>query len=726
MFPRSLIALWLVPIVLAVLASAAPTDQAPWLGQEWSVRRVVDIKSESSRQPGAEVGVCTFFCGGLVKPDGSDVRVTVKGRQLTPHRVLQVGPGDLVRVAFAAVPGETRYYVYHGNPKADAPAAWEPQRGVLLEVRRWTGGPPDKLDQVKAAWTKATPLGGDFVSHVSFGFNPFAESETPAIYHFTGWFLPAQPGAYSIATSSNGGSWVLIDGQEVVAWPGAHGPLGDARHAKSVTLTLVPHRLDYWNVNHAGTVQVVAAWEVPQSGHFEPIPAKAFLPVAEGTLIETDMPAEKLVADFFADNAGEAWWPDQYAVRMRFKNLSKNLDLQKGKVEWDFGDGQTSTLFSPTHIYLASGDYTVALKVSRQADSSTFHTKVHVDRNWAKQTEGAIELAKKYADEVALYNFAKLDVRSLIYAVSLLEHEAMTAPLVLACAELLNRPELKELQIHKYGLLLGEYQVKGTQAQQAVATYRKIEERLKAPPLRAELAYHAADTLQHDLHRYDEAEKEYQRLLKSYATSGADAMLRRAHIGMGDVWRHRGDGDKARQEYHAASSIKVINYPPNEAAVRVGTLARYVEEYTRDKQWEWAFKFLDDWAWEFPEDKLTGNWSFLRASALQVQGEKQEALLEAMDLLGANPESPYAVRLLMLGAKIQVALGNRDKAKLLLQSAVEDYPEDPNQAEARKQMMALEGAGVTTPPASTTAPTPAAKPAPGPATPPGKVRRKLQ
>jgi TolA-binding protein len=102
-------------------------------------------------------------------------------------------------------------------------------------------------------------------------------------------------------------------------------------------------------------------------------------------------------------------------------------------------------------------------------------------------------------------------------------------------------------------------------------------------------------------------------------------------------------------------------------------------------------KFLEDWAWEFPGDKLTGHWSTLKAAALAAQGKKADAVEEAMDVLGANPQSPYAVRLLMLAAECQVALGQTDKARLLLQTASDDYPEDPDQAKARTRLMALGG-----------------------------------
>ena len=689
--PRSA-PLGLAVAMVAAWASAALADQAPWLAPEWPVRRVVDARPDSTRYSGGEVAAATFYTAGLAKPDGTDIRVAVKGKQLTPHRVLQVGPGDLIRIAFQAVPGETRYFIYYGNLKAPAPELWEPQRGVLLECRQWKGGAPASLDQVKQAWAKATPIGADFVSHVSFGFNPFTETDTPALFHYTGWFVAPEPGTYSIATSSDDDSWLFIDGHEIVSWTGTHTAVGDARHAKPVNLDEAVHRLDYWHVNQAGPLMAVAAWKTPKADRYEPIPAKAFLKVADAALIEMDVTGQKIVADFFPENAGETWWPDQYAFRIQFRNISKGVGIQRGgKFEWDFGDGQTSVLPNPRHTYLAAGDHTVTLKCTQAGETSTFRTKVHVDRDWWKQAEKNPDPPRPYADDAAQYDFTKLDIRSLTAALSLFEHELLGPPIVAAGQELLKRPGLEEREVRRIGMLVADNLCKLRKVDEGSALYRQLEGRLKGPVAKAEAAVRIGEALLEDQRKYDDAAKEYQRVVKTYATSGAEAALRRAHIGLGDIGRHRGDGDKAHSEYEAATATKIVSYSPTEGAVRVGTLARYVEEYTREKQWEWAFKSLDDWAWEFPADKLQGHWSLLKAGALAAKGDKAGALLEAMDLLAANPRSAYAVRLLMLAADCQVAVNQPDKARLLLQTAAEDYPEDPYQQKAHDKLMGLGG-----------------------------------
>ena len=684
-------------LAAVVGAATAPVvaDQAPWLDPAWTVRRVVGAVVEDTGQAGGEVAVCAFYTGGMAKPDASDVRVAINGRRLVGHRVLQAGPADLVRVAFEALPNITRYYIYYGNPGAPPPTPWEIQRGVLLEARQWVlADRPAALPVIEAAWQKARPVGADFVSHISFGHHPFAADGTPTVFHYTGWFIPPRPGTYSIATSSDGGSWVVIDGRPVVAWPGPHGPVRDARHAQDVVLTQALHRIDYWNVSHSGRTMMVAAWKAPGDNQYRAIPPAVFLPVAGAKLVEVDLKGETLVADFFAEHADEAWWPSRYAVRMAFRNLSKVVTVgRSGRFDWDFGDGQTSAELEPTHVYLAPGDYTVSLKASRATLSNTFRTNVRVERDWFNQASRDVTPIARYAEAVARYDLAKLDVRNLVLAVDLFNHQKMQQPLIAAAAELtLKRDGVLEKDLVDNGLLLGRTLRAAGRADEALRAYRSIEPRIKAGRRRAEIAVQIGETLRTDLLRYDEAEKEYQRVLKTYTTTaGAEAELRRAHIGLGDVWRHRGDGEKAREAYAAAAAIRLTFQPPNVVAVRVGTLARYVEEYTRERQWEWAFQFSDDWAWEFPLDKLKGHWSLLRAKALLARGDRPAALREAMDLLGASPDSTYAVRLLMFAAECHVADGQTDKARLLLQTAVEDYPEDGDQDAARARLQALGG-----------------------------------
>ncbi len=681
----------------ALAAVHASADLAPWLEGPWEERRVVDavVKTPVAAE-GDEVAVADFFSGGLVRPDGRDVRVADAEGRFVSHRVLQMGPGDLVRVAFAVSPGVERYYVYYGNESADPPPPWRPKRGVLLEARRWKNGDLGRLTAVRDAWQRAPALGADFVPNVSLGFNPFADSSVPVVFRFVGFFRADEAGRYQVATSSDGPSWVLVDGEEVVSWPGQHGATSRARHTKPVSLTAGVHRLDYWYVNPGGQVIAVAAWRRPGQTRYEAIPPSAFLPVVEASLVERDVKGRRVVADFFPEKAGQTWWPDHYAVRVRFRNLSRGVSRRHGgSFRWDFGDGQTSTEAEPDHVYLAHGDYKVALRVSRGAMNHTFETTVRVEPDWYKQTSRHVEPRGRYAHAVAEYDLAALETDGLVHAADLFAIEELRVPTIKAAGLLaLKRDDLPEPQALQYGRLLGEQLLAADRPQEALEAYRRIEQRLKSPARRAEMAARAAGVLLNHLHRYDQAEAEFRRVLDTFATIPG-RIVRQAHIGIGDVRRHEGKTDEARQAYAEAERIDLKSRGPKHEAIRIGTLARYVEDHTREGRWEWVHRYLDEWAWEFPEEKLKGHWSYLRGKALAAQGKWADALREAHDLLACNPQSAYAVRLLVLAAECQEKLGQRDRARLMLQTAVEDYPEDPHREEARAKLTALGGPLVT-------------------------------
>ncbi|MEX2483409.1 MAG: S8 family serine peptidase [Brumimicrobium sp.] len=67
--------------------------------------------------------------------------------------------------------------------------------------------------------------------------------------------------------------------------------------------------------------------------------------------------------------------PDYLTVD--FFNTSSNAST----FEWDFGDGNTSTDFNPTHTYANSGTYTVCLTAYSDCDESTICQDIEVDKD---------------------------------------------------------------------------------------------------------------------------------------------------------------------------------------------------------------------------------------------------------------------------------------------------------------------------------------------------------
>jgi PKD repeat protein len=64
-------------------------------------------------------------------------------------------------------------------------------------------------------------------------------------------------------------------------------------------------------------------------------------------------------------------------LNVDFFNTSNNAN----SFEWDFGDGNTSTIFNPSHTYANNGTYTVCLTVFSDCNESTICQDVTVDEN---------------------------------------------------------------------------------------------------------------------------------------------------------------------------------------------------------------------------------------------------------------------------------------------------------------------------------------------------------
>jgi PKD repeat protein len=84
----------------------------------------------------------------------------------------------------------------------------------------------------------------------------------------------------------------------------------------------------------------------------------------------SDTPPATPVASFTYSFTISAYAPAQVG----FTNTSTNA----ATYNWDYGDGNSSTVFSGTHTYAAGGDYTVTLTATGNGGSNTATTAIHV------------------------------------------------------------------------------------------------------------------------------------------------------------------------------------------------------------------------------------------------------------------------------------------------------------------------------------------------------------
>lgn len=672
-------------ILLAALPALA--DPAPWWNADWACRREVTVKSvPDTGLPGEEVGVATFFTGGLMAADGQDIRVTTRANEPVAHRVLMVGPGDQVRVAFALRKGTTAYYVYFGNAKAPMPdKELDIQRGVLMESYEYPAGPVARLEQVRRLFQQAKPLiGRDFRENIFIGHNPFGP-QNQICTRYTIHLVAPEEGEYTFAISSSDASFLLENGEILIANPGRHPPQRDISQRKTTRLSKGLHKLEMLHVNVGGDPIAVLAWKAPADGRVWTIPPAAFAPVAQASLGVFEQRGQALAADFGITHAGEAFVENRYYQRYIFRDftsLGKPADL---KLAWDFGDGQTSTKATVEHVYLAPGLYTVKLTAISGTATLTRINKVLVSREWDKVTVNALDGPKVHGQIVAGYDFSKLPQADYLPAGELFSRCQMGAPLTALAEAMLARGSAGPESLQRVLTLACQEWRQGKQPGRAVSALLKGAAMSRSPAVGAELAVLAGQITLEDLNQPDEAMKLFESATRKYAELTASPALRAARIGIGQVWRIRGDYDKAREVFskvpRASGDAGYVK-----EAVRRGDLARHVEEYLRTSQLEDAATALDNWEDEFPLDRLEGYSTQMRVELLRKQKRWSEVVSQADALVKVNPKSNYAPRLLLELADACDQLKQSDKAKAARERVVKEYPESSLVAEADRKL----------------------------------------
>jgi tetratricopeptide (TPR) repeat protein len=682
-------------IVSLLWGVAGSFAQTAWWDQNWQYRRVVDIpgaggpaapgkpqtpKAGGGRAEGDEIAWVTIPTGGLCKPDGSDIRVATGSREEVLSAVLMVGPGDFAKVAFALRGQVGRYYVYFGNANPSAPkGTLEIRRGVLMETKLHDGKAPVILAHARQAFDNSPALlGRAFRPDISIGHNPFGPQSNIVSRH-TAWLDCPAEGIYQFACSSQDASFLLIDDKEVVANGGAHMPQRDVSKRGSVKLSAGLHKLTLYHVNLTGDPVVVAAWQAPGELRIWPIPPHAFEPVSQAHAGAMEQWGKPACASFLVRHGGEVFVAGRYYQRWVFE-AAVAAGRTGGKVEfgWDFGDGQTATGTKVEHVYFVSGAQAVTLTAKTAGRDLTCRNVIYNTRPWDEAPIDRFDSLALHGQIVQGYDFAALPVEANAHAVLLLHAAGAAGAMAKAGAAMLAR------DLGPADALISEtlpLVASGLAPAARAGAYLQGEKFAKTASVRAALAERAAGTMLDDLADPNAAMATFTRVVRDYGSVSGLQAVRAAKIGIGDVWRARGDLAEARKAYAAVGYGPGIN--PARVEIAKGGYAWHVEQYLRDGQFADAEEYIETWGRDIPADKLEGYWSLLVARKCMARKDYAGAAREAAVLVKVNPRSNYAAELLMLAAKAQDKLGKSAEAAAARRQIVQQYPESPLAEEAK-------------------------------------------
>ena len=686
----SILAFWTLAL------AASPVFAQSWWNPAWKARRVLKADIPAGVEGDEPAGVATFMTHGLMKPDGGDLRIIAKGREV-PCRLLDVGPGDTVTVAFQLVVGTDTYQAYYGNPKAAPPKYdWEIRAGVLLEVKHFSGGPLGNIAQAKAAWNRtAAAWGADFIPRIFLGINPFGPSNQ-FMSHYTAWLRIDKAGSYEFYKNASNVAYLVLDGDDLGGGGGRWRPKVNHRPQYAGEADLKPgrYKIELYHFHPFGDMPVATvAWQPPGADKPEVIPPSQFLPVAHAVALGEQVDGQAVTPELeIARHVDATLDPsrDTYLHRYEFRDVTTGLDRKTWRPHWDFGDGITSTMWTPTHVYLADGTYTVTYQLKGPGAAVVTKQRLVVSRNWAEQANGAalVELDEFYP-VVKGYDFTAMPAESLAAAGEMFERLKRDDELVRVERELLFGDKAisdATLEIGT-GRLAEEYLTRLRDAKSAAEVYLNAEKRAGSNDAKARFATKAAWVLVEELSETEKARDAARRAIEDKPSKSE--VRRRAVMALAECAIFKGDPKEAEQRLREAAAIPVGHPEQGGEAVRVGSLSRAVEDYIRRNEFAMAKELLDTWEWEYPLDRLVGYSTVLRARLAFTRGEFQRAVNLLASLVAVNPRSNYAAEALMNAALSWEKLGDKVKARDTYRRVPAEYPESPYVKDALKQAEGL-------------------------------------
>jgi TolA-binding protein len=711
-------------VLLAVISTAGAAGWGPY--NAWNVQRTIGVPKADPKQPkmrGMDCCTVAFPTHGAMQPDGRDLRVAL-GSEAAPFQIVDIAPHGVVRIVVGLRTETDRFYVYYGNPAAKKlETSWQPRRGLWLETREFAGGTAKSAATLKALAERSGPrFGRGPVGAIHHGHNPFGPSQQ-YVSIYDGWLVLPKEGKVRFAVSADDAAALFVGGNEAAAkldW----GPMPRNKRYAGAPLLLEAgiHPVRLVHVQRDGRSIASAAWwmEGMRRGkkylHYQVIPSKAFAPVRHGTLLNVQHKGKLVAADMSASNEGDVLLDGKdMLVRYVFRDTSRPADRAlKCSPHWDFGDGTTSDARDPSHVYLRPGDYTVSLSLTRGDSVFRVAQKVRVGPGWHRAAERQWDKLEFYHPILRDYQFEKMATEDLVVlarAFEQLENDGViekaaatdeeegndrrSNEVMAVCQELYRRGDkLDDKTFVRHCLLLGRRlrEVEG-KAKEALSVFARAEARTKDVHDKARLANEQGDVYYYFLDDLERAEQQYARTLTKHVKA-ADAQVRVAQMRIGDLYRTKGDYAAALKAYGRAAEMPIHNRPEGVQTARRGAFPRTAEDYTRRKLFKEAHQALNDWEWEFPTDKLVGHCSLLRARLAMAEGNPEEAIKQAEEILRANRESEYADDLLLFLADVYREEGRLDDAADSVSRLLDGYPASALQEPARlvqAELLMLQG-----------------------------------
>ena len=659
--------LFFAAICAAALAAPAHAD---WFDSHWQFRRALEVNWDSSRAVGGELATADLYTAGHESGDAGDVRVATFDGHVVASHVLAVGPGDLLRVVFALAPGQTRYYVYFGNPAPPPPPAGtedvQYHCGLLMEMKDWplTQHRPLTSQEIIDEWDNGGPvLSRAMIDEAFYVEDPLAD-QARRIFKISGFFTTIGDQDIFFAGGAEGEATLCIDGTPLFYMRGAP---KDAHYHATVHLARGGHQFVVYYIRDIDKGTLAIVWRQPGGTKLVPVPRTFFGTVGRATPGPLEKYGQTLIADFSAKFEGELPLGQQeqiFSYRYLFTaNTPANLSpLATVRYDWDFGDGTNSGGAAMEHVYVTKGEFPVRLTITVNDHSDTQTTSFHVDRE--RDDSPAQDPPLKQGRVLARYDPAKVP-------------DAWLAPMTLI---------LRDSQLSDSEFAAARQMARLSQhahPQECIAVLKEVAQDLEY----ADRAAEAASLL--DL---APADSDLQPAVAAMETGVLNWWLA-DFAGALKVAQHIADSPDPAGKLAYAEALVFSNRAPEaqkilddlqdqqeKSGVRLaavsGAMARNIEFRLDQKDWQSGESDWETWEERCPAVFTQGYSVLLRTELMEQRNAFAEAakIDEAFAL--AVPNSAYAPQMLFRAAKL-TAKTDPVKSKQLRDLLKTMYPEDP-------------------------------------------------
>lgn len=303
-----------------------------------------------------DLGVYVQIPDGGLLPTFPLIEVRDADGQPLESLVLWHTPADALGLVFRppASGGEVTIDIHAARRATTKPSGSTLKPSLFVFTR--SGSPSlDNAKRMATEWPPAQDAYGARIGRIGIRWNPFGPDDNFSSW-FTGWFKLDKRETLYLATISDEGSEVHLNGSLFVAWPGIHTRAAGAKgqYGKQVTLDPGWHRIDYFHFEVSGPQEMCLVWRREKDGDALP------------TFMEGDAWGKTGEAEVIrmttADNRAVGWvsgnlqavgylWLGNAPVNLHTlycKGVTRSADIS---VVWDFGHGRT--VAAPSCAWLA-------------------------------------------------------------------------------------------------------------------------------------------------------------------------------------------------------------------------------------------------------------------------------------------------------------------------------------------------------------------------------------